>query len=96
MRIGLTGFAALSWPGLLRLRAENAIKPPSERTAEAQLVGKAIRYSPPWDRPQGLSGETVRESVGQNSAPPASCLGKSSVQKGSGVPMHCAPWQFGK
>ncbi len=33
MRIGLTGFAALSWPGLLRLRAENAIKPPSERTA---------------------------------------------------------------
>jgi len=33
MRIGLTGFAALSWPGLLRLRAENALKPPSERTA---------------------------------------------------------------
>ena len=33
MRIGLTGFATLSWPGLLRLRAENAGKPASERTA---------------------------------------------------------------
>ena len=27
MQIGLTGMAALSWPGLLRLRAENALKP---------------------------------------------------------------------
>lgn len=33
MRIGLTGFAALSWPGLLRLRAENALKPANEKTA---------------------------------------------------------------
>src|SRR3954464_12374078 len=33
MRIGLTGFAALSWPGLLRLRAENALKPSNEKTA---------------------------------------------------------------
>ena len=33
MRIGLTGFATLSWPGLLRLRAENALKPPQEKTA---------------------------------------------------------------
>jgi len=33
MRIGLTGFATLSWPGLLRLRAENASKPVQERTA---------------------------------------------------------------
>lgn len=33
MQIGLTGFAALGWPGLLRLRAENAMKPKSERTA---------------------------------------------------------------
>ncbi|WP_042725267.1 DUF1501 domain-containing protein [Chthoniobacter flavus] len=33
MRIGLTGFATLSWPGLLRLRAENATKSPKERTA---------------------------------------------------------------
>ena len=33
MQIGLTGFASLGWPGLLRLRAENALKPKSERTA---------------------------------------------------------------
>ena len=33
MQVGLTGFAALSWPGLLRLRAENAMKPASERKA---------------------------------------------------------------
>lgn len=33
MRIGMAGFASLSWPGLLRLRAENALKPASERTA---------------------------------------------------------------
>jgi hypothetical protein len=33
MRIGLTGFASLSWPGLLRLRAENAAKSPREKTA---------------------------------------------------------------
>jgi hypothetical protein len=32
MRIGLTGFATLSWPGLLRLRAENALKPSAEKT----------------------------------------------------------------
>ena len=31
MQIGLSGMAALSWPGLLRLRAENAHKPSSER-----------------------------------------------------------------
>lgn len=33
MRIGLAGFASLSWPGLLRLRAENALKSPQEKTA---------------------------------------------------------------
>jgi hypothetical protein len=33
MQIGLTGFASLGLPGLLRLRAENALKPASERTA---------------------------------------------------------------
>ena len=33
MQIGLGGFASLSWPGLMRLRAENALKPPQERTA---------------------------------------------------------------
>lgn len=33
MRIGLSGMASLSWPGLMRLRAENALKPRSERTA---------------------------------------------------------------
>ena len=33
MRIGLTGFAALGLPGLLRLRAENALKPAGEKTA---------------------------------------------------------------
>jgi len=33
MRIGLTAFASLSWPGLLRLRAENALKSPQEKTA---------------------------------------------------------------
>src|SRR5687768_7937981 len=33
MRIGLTGFATLGLPGLLRLRAENALKPASQRTA---------------------------------------------------------------
>ncbi len=33
MQIGLTGMASLSWPGLLRLRAENALKPNSEKTA---------------------------------------------------------------
>ena len=33
MQIGLTGFATLGWPGLLKLRAENALKPASERTA---------------------------------------------------------------
>src|SRR4051812_32802356 len=33
MRIGLMGFAGLSWPGLLRLRAEEASKPKGERTA---------------------------------------------------------------
>jgi len=33
MRIGLAGFASLGWPGLLRLRAENAMKPTREKTA---------------------------------------------------------------
>src|SRR3954468_6579926 len=33
MRIGLTAFGALTWPGLLRLRAENALKPAGEKTA---------------------------------------------------------------
>ncbi len=33
MKIGLTGFGTLSLPGLLRLRAENATKPPQEKTA---------------------------------------------------------------
>jgi uncharacterized protein (DUF1501 family) len=33
MQIGLTGFATLGWPDILRLRAENAIKPAAERTA---------------------------------------------------------------
>jgi uncharacterized protein (DUF1501 family) len=33
MRIGLSGFASLSWPGLLRLQAENAAKPAREKTA---------------------------------------------------------------
>ena len=33
MQIGLTGFASLSWPGLLRLRAETAAKPTREKTA---------------------------------------------------------------
>lgn len=33
MQIGLTGMAALSWPDLLRLRAENALKPEQEKTA---------------------------------------------------------------
>jgi uncharacterized protein (DUF1501 family) len=33
MRVGLTGFATLSWPGLLRLRAENALKPADKKTA---------------------------------------------------------------
>ena len=31
MQFGLTGMAALSWPGLLKLRAENAAKPKGER-----------------------------------------------------------------
>lgn len=31
MQVGLAGFASLSWPGLMRLRAENALKPVSER-----------------------------------------------------------------
>jgi uncharacterized protein (DUF1501 family) len=31
MQIGLAGMATLSWPGLLRLRAENALKPVGER-----------------------------------------------------------------
>ena len=33
MQIGLGGFGSLSWPGLMRLRAENAVKPQQERTA---------------------------------------------------------------
>ena len=33
MRVGLAGFGMLSWPGLLRLRAENALKPAQEKTA---------------------------------------------------------------
>ena len=33
MRIGLTGFASLGLPGLLKLQAENATKPARERTA---------------------------------------------------------------
>jgi hypothetical protein len=33
MDFGLTGLATLSWPGLMKLRAENALKPRSERTA---------------------------------------------------------------
>ena len=33
MSVGLTGFATLSLPGLLRLRAENAVKPQKEKTA---------------------------------------------------------------
>jgi len=33
MRIGLTGFVSLSWPGLLRLRAENSAKASREKTA---------------------------------------------------------------
>ena len=31
MQFGLTGLATLNWPGLLRLRAENALKPRAER-----------------------------------------------------------------
>src|SRR4051812_27105242 len=31
MQTGLTAFATLTWPGLLRLRAENALKPKQER-----------------------------------------------------------------
>ena len=31
MQVGLSGLATLSWPGLLKLRAENAMKPTSER-----------------------------------------------------------------
>jgi hypothetical protein len=33
MQIGLTGFASLSWPGLLRLRAETGANPNREKTA---------------------------------------------------------------
>ncbi|MBL9150998.1 MAG: DUF1501 domain-containing protein [Verrucomicrobiales bacterium] len=33
MQIGLTGFASLSWPSLMRLRAENALLSSSERKA---------------------------------------------------------------
>ncbi len=33
MQMGLTGLASLTWPDLLRLRAENALKPNSEKTA---------------------------------------------------------------
>src|SRR3954454_4634901 len=33
MRLGLTGFATLSWAGLLRLRAENALKPAGGKSA---------------------------------------------------------------
>jgi len=33
MNVGLTGFATLSLPGLMRLRAENAVKPQKEKTA---------------------------------------------------------------
>lgn len=33
MRIGLTGFASLGWPGLMRLRAENSAKSSREKTA---------------------------------------------------------------
>ena len=33
MRIGLAGFASMGLPGLLRLRAENALKPSHEKTA---------------------------------------------------------------
>lgn len=31
MQVGLAGFASLSWPGLMRLRAENALKPQHEK-----------------------------------------------------------------
>ena len=33
MHIGLTGMATLSWPALLKIRAENALKPNSEKKA---------------------------------------------------------------
>ncbi len=33
MQIGLTGMASLTWPSLLRLRAENALKPSHEKKA---------------------------------------------------------------
>ena len=33
MQIGLSGMTTLSWPELMRLRAENALRPRSERTA---------------------------------------------------------------
>lgn len=33
MQIGLTGFASLGLPGLMRIRAENALKPAHEKTA---------------------------------------------------------------
>jgi uncharacterized protein (DUF1501 family) len=33
MQIGLTGFASMTFPGLLQLQAANAVKPQSERTA---------------------------------------------------------------
>ena len=33
MQVGLTGFASLTWPGLMKLRAENALKPNSEKKA---------------------------------------------------------------
>ncbi|WP_437188321.1 DUF1501 domain-containing protein [Planctomicrobium sp. SH668] len=33
MQLGLAGFGSLSWPGLMKLRADNSIKPKEERTA---------------------------------------------------------------
>ena len=33
MRLGLTGFASLSWPGLMQLRAENPLPSSHEKTA---------------------------------------------------------------
>ncbi len=50
MQIGLTGFASLSWPQLLRLRAESVAKPTREKTAVIMVwLGGGLSHLDSYD-----------------------------------------------
>ena len=58
MQIGLTGFVNLSWPGLLRLRAESASKPAREKTAIIMVwLGGGLSHLDSYDPKPDLESE---------------------------------------